>query len=354
MGLSLKVKKPGMSTTVQDFGRWGHQAMGMPVAGAMDPEALAIANILAGNEPGAAALEITLLGPELSVEGEGLAAVAGADLGFTVNGNPAPMWTCLSVKTGDVIAFTGPKGRGCRAVLAFSGGIDVPAVMGSRSTYTRAGIGGFAGRALKAGDTVACGELPALWGKTPGFTCPQELRPVRDPEAPIRAVPGPQDDAFTPEGLETLFGSTYTVTSQADRMGYRMEGPRVAHKAAADIVSDAIPLGAVQVPGHGQPIVMLADRQTTGGYTKAAVVLTADLAVLAQRLPGEKVRFARATPEEGARLLSAMARRIEDLALLRSGYRSRPAEAAPRPRAASGSFGMTVGGKTVTVEWQEL
>ncbi len=354
MGLSLNVKKAGMNTTVQDFGRWGHQAMGMPVAGAMDPEALAIANLLAGNDPGEAALEITLLGPTLAVEGEGTVAVAGADLGLTVNGSPAPLWTCLSVTNGDVISFTGPKGKGCRAVLAVSGGIGVPAVMGSRSTYTRAAIGGFEGRALKAGDTVSCGEPPALWRRTVGFRCPEELRPVRDPEAPIRAVPGPQDDAFTEEGLETLFGSTYTITNQADRMGYRLEGPKIVHKAGADIVSDAIPLGAVQVPGHGQPIVMLADRQTTGGYTKAAVVLTADLAVLAQRLPGETVRFTRSTPEEGARLLAERAHRLAALAQLRSQYRARPEGFTGGMRVTSGAFRMRFGGKTAAIEWQEL
>lgn len=353
MALSLKITKPGMSTTVQDFGRWGHQAMGMPVAGAMDPEALAVANILAGNETGAAALEITLLGPTLAVEGEGAIAVTGADLGFCVNGTPAPMWTCLPVKTGDILSFSGPKGRGCRAVLAVSGGIDVPPVMGSRSTYVRAGIGGFAGRALKGGDTVACGELPALWRNTFDFSCPEALRPPRDPEAPIRAVPGPQDDAFTEEGLETLFGSTYTITNQADRMGYRLEGPKVAHVKAADIVSDAIPLGAVQVPGHGQPIVMLADRQTTGGYTKAAVVLTVDLAVLAQRMPGMTVRFTRSTPEEGARLLAERARRLENLLRLRTEYRSRPATA-PTATSSFGAFRMTLGNYTATVQWQEL
>jgi antagonist of KipI len=354
MGLSLLVKKGGMSTTVQDFGRWGHQAMGMPVAGAMDPEDLAAANLLAGNDPSEAALEVTLLGPTLEIEGEGAFAAAGADLGLTLNGSPAPLWTCLSVKTGDVIAFSGPKGSGCRAFLAFSGGIDVPVVMGSRSTYTRAAIGGFEGRALKAQDRLACGEPPALWRRTTGFSCPESLRPVRDPEAPIRAVLGPQDDAFTAEGLETLFGSVYTITSQADRMGYRLEGPKIAHKAGADIVSDAIPLGAVQVPGHGQPIVMLADRQTTGGYTKAAVVLTADLAVLAQRIPGQKVRFARSTPEEGARLLLERKKRLAALAELRSEYRSRPQAFGWGAKAGSGAFTLRIGGKTATIKWQEL
>lgn len=354
MALSLKVKKPGMSTTVQDFGRWGHQAMGMPVAGAMDPEALAIANILAGNEPGDAALEITLLGPTLAVEGIGAVAAAGADLGFRINGVPAPMWTCIPVSEGDVLSFSGPAGNGCRTILAVSGGIDVPKVMGSRSTYVRAGIGGFSGRALKTGDTVPCGAPPALWKAAAGFSCPANLRPDRDPEAPIRAVPGPQDDAFTEEGLDTLFSSAYTITNQADRMGYRLEGPKVAHRAGADIVSDAIPLGAIQVPGHGQPIVMLADRQTTGGYTKAAVVLTADLANLAQRMPGQGVRFARSTPEEGARLLAERAERLESLLQLRAEFRSRPRDGSGGTGAKSGSFSMKIEGKAATIQWQEL
>jgi allophanate hydrolase subunit 2 len=182
--------------------------------------------------------------------------------------------------------------------------------MGSRSTYTRAKIGGVEGRALKPGDTLPAGTAAgATRGDVePGFSCPEALRFLPDPEAPIRAIPGPQDEAFTEEGLRTFFGSEYRITREADRMGCRLEGPEIAHRAGADIVSDAIPLGAVQVPGHRKPIVMLADRQTTGGYTKIAVCTAVGTATLAMRLPGAAVRFARSAVEEGVAELRERAR----------------------------------------------
>ena len=269
--LVLECRLPGMLTTVQDGGRWGYQGKGMPVAGAMDLPSFRLGNILAGNDENEGALEVTLLGPTLFVaEGEGMAAVTGADLGFQVNGRPAPMWTAVAVGAGDVLSFSGPR-SGCRAYLCLSGGVDVPPVMESRSTYTRARVGGFQGRALKKGDIVRCGEPLPLWRKCEGLVCPEALRPCYLPDAPLRVVPGPQDDLFTEKGKETFYGSDYAVSNSADRMGYRMDGPEIEHTGAADIISDAIPLGAVQVPGHGKPIVMLADRQTTGGYTKIGV-----------------------------------------------------------------------------------
>lgn len=361
MALRLRVRSGGLLTTVQDLGRWGYQAMGMPVAGAMDPEFFQIANILAGNAPNDAALEVTVLGPTLLVEGQGAVAVAGADLGFSLNGRKAPLMTNLFVREGDVLSFDGTRGSdtstaggGCRTYLACSGGIDVPVVMGSRSTYLRARIGGFEGRNLKAGDLLCCDEAPPLAERTFDFSCPERLRPHRDLEAPLRAVPGPQDDAFSEEGLRLFFESAYTISEQSDRMGYRLEGPSIPHREGADIVSDAIPLGAVQVPGHGKPIVMLADRQTTGGYTKIAVVATADLAVLAQRMPGQGVHFVRATPEEGARALQERANRLAELLLLRSTYRSRPKAAPLQVSPSSGAWRMTVEGKSYDVSWQEL
>jgi biotin-dependent carboxylase-like uncharacterized protein len=225
--------------------------------------------------------------------------------------------------------------------------------MGSRSTYLRARIGGFEGRNLKAGDLLCCGEAPPLLERTHGFTCPEHLCPHRDIEALLRAIPGPQDDAFSEEGLRLFFESAYTISEQSDRMGYRLEGPSIPHREGADIVSDAVPLGAVQVPGHGKPIVMLADRQTTGGYTKIAVVATADLAVLAQRMPGQVVRFVQSTPEEGARALQERANRLAELLLLRSAYRSRPKATPVQALPSSGVWRMTVEGKSYDVSWQE-
>ncbi len=323
--LVLSVQAPGMLTTVQDIGRWGGQGQGMPVAGAMDGQAFRMGNIIVGNQEEDSGLEVTLMGPKLLVaEGEGVAAVTGAELGFQVNGKAVANWTAVEIGEGDVLSFSGPQ-AGCRAYLCLSGGIDVPMVLGSRSTYTRAKVGGVEGRALKKGDRLLCGEAAPLWRRCSGFVCPEELRPRYEPGAPLRVIPGPQDDHFPPKGRETFYGSEYTISNSADRMGYRLDGPVIEHDGAADIISDAIPLGAVQVPGHGQPIVMLADRQTTGGYTKIGVVCSVDMAALSQRLPGEKVRFVPVALKDALTIVREAGQKRQKLLELRAAWRSRPA-----------------------------
>ncbi len=355
----FSVLVPGMLTTVQDSGRWGYQGKGMPVAGAMDMQAFVLGNILVGNDENAAALEVTLMGPTLSVaEGEGVVAVTGADLGFKVNGGDVPNWTVVSVKAGDVLSFTAPR-SGCRAYLCVSGGIDVPRVMESRSTYTRAKVGGLEGRALKKGDTLRCGESAPLWKRCEGLVCPEALRPLRDPAAPLRVIPGPQDDLFTEKGLASFYGTEYVVSNSADRMGYRMDGEPIEHTGAADIISDAIPLGAVQVPGHGQPIVMLADRQTTGGYTKIGVVCSVDVASLSQRLPGATVRFVKISLKDAVELVRGEAKAREALRALRAAWRSgtRAASAPVLSESAAPSCGeaiMRVDGKEHVISWEEI
>jgi biotin-dependent carboxylase-like uncharacterized protein len=196
--------------------------------------------------------------------------------------------------------------------------------MGSRSTYTKAALGGYRGRALKSGDVVGLGAPRQLWRRGIGLTCPPELRPARAPDEPISAMDGPQIDAFTKEGIDTFYGETFTVSNDIDRMGYRLDGPEIGRCKSPDIVSDGIAHGAVQVPGHGRPIVMMSDRQTTGGYTKIAVVSTWSAAALAQRLPGDAVRFARVTEEEAASRLESFERDLETLDGIRASYRSRP------------------------------
>ncbi|HHY92714.1 MAG TPA: biotin-dependent carboxyltransferase, partial [Firmicutes bacterium] len=240
-------------------------------------------------------------------------ALAGADLGATLNGEPLPLWQAVAVKTGDEIAFSGVR-SGCRAYLAVAGGIDVPLVMGSRSTYLRGKIGGLEGRALKAWDQLAAGEPAAAARARVGRRVPAELIPTYDANITLRVVLGPQDDLFTPAGRETFLTSEYAVTNEADRMGYRLEGPKIEHAGGADIISDGIPLGAVQVPGHGQPIVMLADRQTTGGYTKIATVISADLFRIGQAKPGDKVRFAAVSRQEAIALLREQEEKLQRLA----------------------------------------
>lgn len=283
--MTIRVLKPGMFTTVQDLGRCEYQQFGVPVAGAMDEFALRAGNLLVGNAENDAALEITLLGPKLELLTDAVLAVTGADLDAMVDGRPLPIWESVAVRKGSLIAFGRPR-SGARAYLAVAGGIDVPVVMGSRSTYVLGKLGGFQGRPLQAGDELPVGNASR---PTPGRRLPGHLIPPS--EVTARVILGPQDDHFTPESIELFLSSAYRVSSVSDRMGYRLEGPKLKHQAGPDIISDAIPPGAVQVPGHGTPIVMLADRQTTGGYTKIATVISADLRVLAQLRPGDSVSF---------------------------------------------------------------
>ncbi len=288
---ALRVLHPGPLSAVQDLGRPACQHLGVPTGGAMDPVALRVANRLAGNPPGAAGIEVTLGGFEAEFLKGTAGAVAGGDLGFELDGKPLPPGTAFLARPGSRLR-TAERRRGCRAWVAVHGGVDVEPVLGSRSTYLPGGFGGLHGRALRPGD-----EVPARGGLPPGWTpqcAPPLLLPPEGPPGeptPLRVVLGPQDDAFTPGGLSVFLSAPYTVSSQADRMGCRLEGPTVAHRAGADVVSDGIAWGAVQVPGDGRPIVLLADRQTTGGYAKIATVVGVDLGLLAQVLPGDAVRF---------------------------------------------------------------
>ena len=321
--MKLHIERAGAFTTVQDLGRFGRLAEGVPQSGAADAPALRRGNILLGNDENAAALEMTLTGDCVRFEGSGAIALTGGDLRPCLNGRPVPMWTVVSVQGGDVLSFGGACGRGVRTYLCVAGGIAVPEVMGSRSTYLKAALGGLNGRALKSGDVLNTGEPWIGWPRAVGFACPPALRP-RAGDAPLRAVPGPQDDLIDPASVETFFTAEWTVTPQADRMGVRLAGPKLKHVKGPDIVSDAIPLGAVQVPGSGQPIVMSADRQTTGGYVKIAVVHALDAARLAQKMPGETVRFARISQEEGIALSRAERTKLDQLKSLVSAYAARP------------------------------
>lgn len=353
--MKFKITKAGMLTSVQDLGRWGYQSRGVPVAGAMDLPALRMGNIMLGNPESAAALEVTLIGPELTVSGEGLAVFAGAELGFSVNGRQIGSWTSVELKDGDRISFTGPK-LGCRGYLCISGGVDVPVIMGSRSTYMRAKIGGHEGRALKTGDVISIGEPYILWRRLGDFSLPDVIRPCYSSEKPLNIVTGLQEEAFTIKGLEMLFSSEYTISSESDRMGCRFEGAKVEHtQSGADIVSDAIPLGAVQIPGHGLPIAMLADRQTTGGYTKVGVLTPASIQALVQRMPGMKVKFERATEEEAVKELIDIKITVDKIKQLRHAYVSRPKDTSIFSSRLTGTdFKITVNGKTYDIKCEEI
>ena len=282
----IRILEPGAQTTVQDLGRPGHLRYGIPPSGPMDRTAFIVANRLVGNRDEAAGLECTVLGPRFEVATPGAVAVTGAAMPVTVNGAEAPAWTTLLVRPGDVIKL-GPARAGVRAYVAFSGGVDVPSVLGSRSTYLRGRLGGLEGRALRRDDRL-----------TP---FPASVPPVRRARArviadlgsapEIRVVLGPQADRFTAEGIEAFLGGDYEMLPQSDRMGARLRGPRIAHSRGHDIISDGIALGSIQVPGDGQPIALLVDRQSTGGYTKVATVCSCDIGRLGQVKPGQRLRF---------------------------------------------------------------
>ncbi len=291
----MKILQAGPLSTVQDLGRTGSQSLGFPVSGAMDTRALRIGNLLVGNPEGAAAVEMTLSGMTVEFTAAGVIALTGADMMPTLNGEPMPVWTAVYVHAGDRLVC-GAAVRGLRAYFCVAGGIDVPEVMGSRSTALKVALGGFEGRKLAAGDWI--GYAAARENAAGRSHTPDEY-----PETVVlRAVPGPQDDLFTEKGLETFFGSVYTVTPASDRMGIRLEGEAVETVRTSDIISDGIAPGSVQIPSSGKPIVLMADRQTTGGYAKIATVCSFDLWRLAQARPGTKVVFRRVTLEAAQKL----------------------------------------------------
>jgi len=304
---ALLVVEPGLLTTVQDLGRPGLMRWGVAPGGALDRRALTLGNRLLGNEDGAAALEITLRGPRLRFERPAVAAVTGAELGARLNGATLPRWTPVAVGRGDELAWEpAAGGRGARAYLCLAGGIAVEPVMGSRSTDLFAGFGGYHGRPLAAGDGLALGQ-PALPVGTIVRRRLDGAPPDDDPTAPVRVVLGPQAERFTAEGIAAFLGGEYRVSGKADRTGLRLSGPPVVLAAGADLVSEGIAHGAVQVPGDEQPILLLAARQTVGGYPKIATVIGADLDRLGQRRPGDALRFA-AVEVAAARELTLAAR----------------------------------------------
>jgi biotin-dependent carboxylase-like uncharacterized protein len=308
----LEVLAPGLHTTVQDLGRTGFQAIGVPVSGALDGVALRLANHLAGNPPGTAGLEILLSGPTLRVAADTVrVALTGAEASLAIEGaraGPVPAWQSVRLARGDVVSLVVGRGSAC-CYLAVEGGIAVPSVLGSASTYARAMIGGFAGRPLQPGDL-----LPLALAAAPERA---ELRLPDPPDAaadePIRIVLGPQQDYFTAAALATLLAAEYRISRSADRMGLRLDGPALAHRRGWDIVSDAIATGAIQVPGLGRPILLLADHQTTGGYPKIATVVSADLPVVGRRRPGDAIRFAAVSAEMAEELARHAERRFAAL-----------------------------------------
>ena len=312
----LRVDQAGLLVTVQDLGRPGYQHYGVPVSGALDAFALRAANLLVGNAPDAAGLEVGLGGLTLTALADGVWSITGAaPLAVTVNDQPRPLWTALYVRARQTLQVHQPAGGW--AYLAVRGGLAVPLVLGARATYLRGGFGGWQGRPLQAGDRLPIGSPPD--GRAPadlaGRTLAASARPVYGAAAVVEVVLGPQSERFHAGAEATFLASEYAVRVDSDRMGYRLDGPAVPPDNA-DLISEGMPVGAIQVPADGRPILMLADGPPTGGYPKIATVARADLPLVAQCPPGQgQLRFravAVADAQAKYRAQLAALRHIED------------------------------------------
>ena len=335
--MTIEVREGGLFSTIQDLGRHGLQQFGIPVSGAMDSHSAIMANRLVGNDINVAVIEITLSGPVLYFSSPTIVAFTGCHAPLSLDGRRLPAWESHQVEAGSILSV-GSAVRGCRGYLAFAGGIDTAPVMGSRSTFIRGALGGLEGRALKKGDVLHLGR-PGINAATGRFAPRRQQLSLPGDSTTLRVMLGPQDDLFTKDALDTLLSAEYTITAEADRMGYRMQGPKLTHVSKADILSDGIAPGSVQVPGHGQPIIMLADRQSIGGYAKIATVIGADLPLLSQMRPGQSIRFAEVSRDEAVAALSeltALGRR--DLCETRGAR----------------SFSVRVGAEFFRVELQEI
>lgn len=305
--MSMHVLKPGMLSSFQDLGRTGHQHLGVPVGGVMDSQAHRLANLLVGNEEDEATLEITLTGPTLRFDAPACIAICGAQLNPVLNQEPVPNNRPLIVRSGDVLAF-GARASGLRAYIAWHGGIDLPPVMSSRSTYLRGGFGGFKGRALQKDDIL---PMQARLDARDLDALARELWEIKvylpailslAHRATVRAVRGAHAPLFTERAIQDFFSGEYRISPQSERMGYRLQGAQLPLRSSQQLLSEATSFGSVQVPPDGNPIVLMADRQTTGGYAKIAHVATVDLPIIAQGMPGDTLKFTEISLEEAQQL----------------------------------------------------
>lgn len=309
--MGISIQKPGLLTTLQDLGRYGHQKSGMAVSGAMDILALKIGNLLLGNAVHEAGLECTLAGPVIVFEENQLIAITGGNLSPKIDAEEVEMWKPLYVPKGSTLSF-GKAVDGCRSYLCVYGGFDVPQVLSSRSTYLRAGIGGWEGRALKTNDRIPFNKSYNGPFKKIGWSAGRNLYPDLSART-IRVIKGPEFAQFTPQSISSFLNEPFTISSEADRMGYRFSGPSLQRHMAKELLSAAVTFGTVQVPGQGAPIVLMADHQTTGGYPRIAQVSSADLTLLAQMQPGQQITFELITLEQAQALLLARIQQINQL-----------------------------------------
>lgn len=295
------IRKPGSYTTVQDAGRPGLRRYGIPASGAMDQFSYRIANALVGNQPEAAAIEVTMQGLVVEALMRTVVAITGGDLSAHLNDQPAPLWTAFTMEQGDRLSFK-KRVSGCRAYLAVRGGFDATQFLGSKSTFPK----GRMGTPLKENDTLSVGRFLRR-SAAPRRTLPPQFRPPLSLQSTIRVILGPQTDYFTQRGIDTFLQSVYSISPRSDRQGFRTEGPPIEIAMGPDIITDPTPVGAVQVPGDGKPIILHRDGQVTGGYAKIAKVITADLDKFGQMMPGDSLRF-EAVDREQALTLAYQAR----------------------------------------------
>jgi antagonist of KipI len=303
--VTLRIVGAGLQTTVQDLGRPDHQRDGVPGGGAMDRSALRVGNALVGNDGGAAGLEATLIGPAITFDDPTLIAVTGGDLDPTIDGTPAPMWRAMCVPRGATLRFGRPK-VGCRAYVAFAGGIDVPLIFGSRSTYLRAQFGGHEGRALRVGDVLRTEDPSHLSQQiassvrvehedgalaVASWSAGHTLRMRYSSEPIVRLIAGAHAELLAAPSRTKLFSAVFSISSSSDRMGYRLEGVELPLRGPVELLSEGVAFGTMQLPPDGMPIVLMADRQTTGGYPRIGEVASVDLPLVAQLKPGDRLRF---------------------------------------------------------------
>ncbi|MFK4329906.1 antagonist of KipI [Bacillus sp. RC240] len=310
--MDVEVLHAGMFTTVQDLGRSHYQQYGVPVGGAMDKNALRMINMLVGNEENEAGLEITIMGPKMLIKKTTLLAIGGADMEPLLNGERIPLWRPILAEEGSMLCL-GKAKSGCRVYVTFAGGINIDCTMGSKSTYIRAALGGIEGRMLKKGDYFQIGTGAEVASrfiqnlqeekriKTKWAICNDAL-PKYKKHPILRVITDFEYDQFTEESIKSFFSKEYKVSNYADRMGYRLDGDVLNRVEEIEILSSPVTFGTIQVPNGGQPIILMADRQTTGGYPRIGNVISVDLPLLAQLKPGDYVTFEKITMEDAAQL----------------------------------------------------
>ncbi|TDQ11366.1 5-oxoprolinase subunit C family protein [Pedobacter metabolipauper] len=309
--MGIKVLKGGLLSTIQDLGRFGYQKDGIVVSGAMDLLALRIGNLLVGNAESEAGLEITLLGPSLFFEADQRIAITGADLSPAIDGMPVGMWRPLRIAKGSTLSFGKPI-DGCRSYLAVSGGFDIPLVLNSYATYLNGKFGGHEGRALKTGDTLSFKRNNQPSSGKINWKADLKLYPDLKTRA-IRVIEGPEINLFSEESIAAFFTSEFRISTAADRMGYRLEGQQLKWTASQDLLSSAVTFGTIQVPAQGDPIILMADHQTTGGYPRIAQVISCDLTLLAQMRPGDVFKFELITLARAHELLILREQQLKQL-----------------------------------------